>query len=42
MPYYGKMSLNIRQNLQKILKSAYPQLQFNYAFRSIKTIGMFF
>ena len=39
LPYYGLLSFDIRKNLNKILKSAYPDTLFRFIFTNPCTIG---
>ena len=39
LPYYGLLSFHIRKNLNKILKSGYPDIRFRYIFTNPCTIG---
>ena len=42
LPYYGKISFDLRKNLQKILKANFPAVEFKFVFTNGFTIGSFF
>ena len=42
LPYYGKLSFNCRNRLNKILNSAFPAVEFRYVFTNNFKISNFF
>ena len=41
LPYLGDLSFDLRKSLNKILKQAYPQINFRFVFYNTNTIGNF-
>ena len=41
-PYFGPLSLELAERINKILKSNYPYLQFKFSFKNTFKIGYFF
>ena len=41
LPYMGRLSFDIRKELQKTLRNAFPQIQFRFIFTNPMTIGSY-
>ena len=42
IPFFGTFSINIKKQLQRILRRAYPQIDFRFVFRSVLRLGKHF